>query len=81
MPDRDIAFVGDLLFVKAYPVSIDADMLAWRKTLDALAAEPRSLRLVPGHGPICGPDAARERTMYIVGTRGSTLIVAAQRPG
>jgi len=27
------------------------------------------------------PDAARERTMYIVGTRGSTLIVAAQRPG
>lgn len=26
------------------------------------------------------PDGARERTMYIVGTRGSTLIVSAERP-
>jgi cyclase len=59
VPDRDLAFVGDLLFVNAYPVSIDADMLAWRKVVEALAHEPRSMRLVPGHGPICGPEAAR----------------------
>ena len=27
------------------------------------------------------PDARREKTMYIVGTRGSTLVIAPERPG
>ena len=27
------------------------------------------------------PDAGREKTMYIVGTRGSTLVIAPERPG
>jgi membrane protein implicated in regulation of membrane protease activity len=29
---------------------------------------------------LAAPDAAREKTMYIVGVRGSTLVLAPQRP-
>jgi membrane protein implicated in regulation of membrane protease activity len=32
------------------------------------------------NGELERPDGARERTMYIVATRGSTLILSAQRP-
>ena len=59
IPQRDIAFVGDLLFYESYPVAIDADMMAWRGVLDMLAREYRGARLVPGHGPICGLDRVR----------------------
>ena len=60
VPDRDLAFVGDLLFHREYPVCIDADMVAWRKVLEPMAAEPASMRFVPGHGPICDRSAVRE---------------------
>jgi glyoxylase-like metal-dependent hydrolase (beta-lactamase superfamily II) len=60
VPERDVLFVGDLLFRREYPVCIDADMLAWRKVLDPMAAEPPSMRFVPGHGPICDRESVRE---------------------
>jgi glyoxylase-like metal-dependent hydrolase (beta-lactamase superfamily II) len=60
VPDRDVLFVGDLLFHREYPVCIDADMLAWRKVLEPMAAEPASTRFVPGHGPISDRDTVRD---------------------
>jgi cyclase len=60
VPERDVAFVGDLLFHREYPVCIDADMLAWRRILEPMAAEPQSMRFVPGHGPICDRGGVRE---------------------
>src|SRR5262249_38833630 len=60
VPERDVLFVGDLLFHREYPVCIDADMVAWRKVLDPIAAESPSVRFVPGHGPICNRDAVRD---------------------
>ena len=35
-------------------------MLAWRKILEPMAAEPASVRFVPGHGPICDRSTVRE---------------------
>jgi glyoxylase-like metal-dependent hydrolase (beta-lactamase superfamily II) len=61
VPERDVVFTGDLLFYKSYPVSIDADMLAWRRTLDRLAGYNARTRFVPGHGPMCGLDVVREQ--------------------
>ncbi len=58
--EREVVFVGDLLFHREYPVCIDADMLAWRKILEPMAAEPASVRFVPGHGPICDRSTVRE---------------------
>ncbi len=54
VPDRDIVFTGDLLFNGSYPVSVDADMIAWRKALDRLAAFGRRTQFVPGHRAVCG---------------------------
>jgi glyoxylase-like metal-dependent hydrolase (beta-lactamase superfamily II) len=59
VPDRDVMFVGDVLFVHEYPVSIDADMTAWRAVVGRLARQSRAMRIVPGHGPVCDRDAAR----------------------
>jgi glyoxylase-like metal-dependent hydrolase (beta-lactamase superfamily II) len=59
VPERDVAFVGDILFVGQYPVSFDGDMLEWREVIRSLANESQGMRLVPGHGPICRPEAAR----------------------
>jgi cyclase len=61
IPERSVVFTGDLLFYHSYPVSIDADMLAWRKTLDRFADYDRGFRFVPGHGPICGLEVVREQ--------------------
>ena len=60
-PDRDIVFTGDLLFYRSYPVSIDADMIAWRRTLDRFAHYDRRTRFVPGHGQVCGLEVVREQ--------------------
>jgi glyoxylase-like metal-dependent hydrolase (beta-lactamase superfamily II) len=60
VPERDLLFVGDLLFHREYPICIDADMLGWRKTLEPMAAEPASTRFVPGHGPISDRGTVRE---------------------
>ena len=61
VPERDIVFAGDLLFNRAYPVAIDADMIAWRKVLDEFAGYSRAMRIVPGHGPVCGREAVEEQ--------------------
>jgi glyoxylase-like metal-dependent hydrolase (beta-lactamase superfamily II) len=60
VPERDVLFVGDLLFHREYPVCIDADMVAWRKVLEPMAAEPATARFVPGHGPISDRGTVRE---------------------
>jgi cyclase len=60
IPERDIAFTGDLLFEKSYPVAFDCDMISWRKALDRLAGYGRRTKFVPGHGPICGVEVVRE---------------------
>src|SRR5215831_15938445 len=38
VPERDVVFTGDLLFNGAYPVSLDADMIAWRSCSTASPA-------------------------------------------
>jgi glyoxylase-like metal-dependent hydrolase (beta-lactamase superfamily II) len=61
VPERDVVFAGDLLFNRAYPVAIDADMIAWRKVLDRFAGYSRRTQFIPGHGPVCGQETVREQ--------------------
>ena len=56
VPDADIVFTGDLIFNHSYPVTTDADMLGWLKTLDAFGRFGRKTVFVPGHGAICGQE-------------------------
>ncbi len=62
VPERDVVFAGDLLFYRSYPVTIDADMIAWRKALDRFSRFSRRTRFVPGHGPVCGQETVRDQS-------------------
>jgi glyoxylase-like metal-dependent hydrolase (beta-lactamase superfamily II) len=62
VPERDVVFTGDLLFYRAYPVCVDADMIAWRKVLDRLSGYDRRTQFAPGHGPVCGLETVREQS-------------------
>ncbi|MBI5343622.1 MAG: MBL fold metallo-hydrolase [Deltaproteobacteria bacterium] len=65
VPDRNIVFTGDLLFNFMYPATFDADLRAWRKTLDAFSGYDKETLFVPGHGPVCGPEGiARLRNVF-----------------
>jgi len=61
VPEHDLVFAGDLLFNHSYPVSLDADMIAWRKVLDRFAAYSRRTRFVPGHGPVCRRETVQDQ--------------------
>lgn len=50
VPERDVVYTGDLLFNKEYPVTLDADMGAWRRVLDLFAAYDKKTQFIPGHG-------------------------------
>jgi glyoxylase-like metal-dependent hydrolase (beta-lactamase superfamily II) len=56
VPAQDIVFTGDLLFNRSYPVTFDADVLGWLKTLDEFGRYGRKTLFVPGHGLICGQE-------------------------
>jgi glyoxylase-like metal-dependent hydrolase (beta-lactamase superfamily II) len=36
--ERDLVFAGDLLFYRAYPVALNADMVSWQNVLDRFSA-------------------------------------------
>jgi cyclase len=60
--EQNIVFTGDLLFNGSYPVTLDAAMSAWIRTLDKFAAFGKDTLFVPGHGPLAGQEAiAMER--------------------
>jgi cyclase len=62
VPEHDLVFAGDLLFNHSYPVSLDADMIAWRRVLDRFAGYSRRTRFVPGHGPVCGRETVQDQS-------------------
>ena len=70
LPAEKIVFLGDLVFAGAHPFLRDAYSHEWIATLEkvlSLGAE----RFVPGHGPVSGPDQAREQIAYLVWLRGA----------
>jgi cyclase len=62
VPERDVVFAGDLLFNRRYPVTVDADMIAWRKALDRFAGYGRQTQFVPGHAAVCGLEVVRQQS-------------------
>lgn len=65
LPDEKIAFVGDVLWVDQHPYMAQANSLEW---IDALRRirELGAEKLVPGHGPICGPEDTLKVEEYIL---------------
>jgi len=65
VPDADVVFTGDLIFNRSYPVTFDADVLGWLKTLDVFGRYGRKTVFVPGHGAVCGQEGVElEKSVF-----------------
>jgi cyclase len=57
VPEQNIVFTGDLVMHGFFPVTFDANMLAWHNVLASFADFGKDTLFIPGHGQICGQDA------------------------
>ncbi len=64
VPDADVVFMGDLLFVDMHPYLPDGFPDGWVRVLeeiDGIGAE----RFVPGHGEVSGPESLATMADYV----------------
>lgn len=64
LPEEKLAFVGDIVWVDQHPYMAQGNTLEWLRALE-LIRELGAERLVPGHGPVCAPDATYRVGEYI----------------
>jgi len=78
LPEVNVTFTGDLLFHGMYPVTLDADMAAWRKVMDHFAGYGKDALFIPGHGQVCGQEgiAAQIAVMDELGAHAEKMFKA-----
>ncbi len=64
LPEEKIAFVGDIVWVDQHPYMAQGNTLEWLRALE-LVRNLGATHLIPGHGPICVPDATYRVGEYI----------------
>lgn len=64
LPKERILFTGDACVNGPHNYLADGDVTEWIKTLDA-ARVLKPLTVVPGHGPIGGPEVLAEQQQYL----------------
>lgn len=88
LPQEDVVFCGDLLFVRCHPYLGDGDPDTWLSTLDRLENLAATV-YVPGHGPVGKREDLEKMRLYIrtltqqankVVARGGTVEDAAAHP-
>jgi cyclase len=63
LPEDDVVFAGDVIFRGCTPLGWEGTFANWIAALERiLALEPAVI--VPGHGPLCGPEGAQELIDY-----------------
>jgi cyclase len=63
VPDARIAIAADILFIGVTPIMWAGPLEGWVAALERLL-ELGAESLVPGHGPVCGPDEVRRLVDY-----------------
>ena len=63
LPDARIAIAADILFIGVTPIMWAGPLERWVAALERLL-ELGAERLVPGHGPVCGPTEVRRLIDY-----------------
>jgi cyclase len=62
-PSERVLFSGDILFSEAHPIAWAGPVSNWIAACDRILAMDVAV-IVPGHGPVAGPDAVRELKAY-----------------
>ena len=65
LPERKTAFTGDVIFNGGTPFALFGSIAGWLEALEVL----RGLgveRMVPGHGPVCGPEVIDDVGEYLL---------------
>jgi cyclase len=68
IPDRGVLFSGDILFNGGTPFLVQGSVSGALHVLDEVIRPLGADVIVPGHGPVCGPeviDAVREYLLFI----------------
>lgn len=68
LPEQGIVFTGDVIFRNCAPIGWEGTFARWIAALERIAALGATT-IVPGHGPVCGPEAALELRDYLVYVR------------
>jgi cyclase len=63
VPADRVLFSGDILFSEAHPIAWAGPVSNWIAACDRILAMDVET-IVPGHGPLAGPDAVRELKAY-----------------
>jgi glyoxylase-like metal-dependent hydrolase (beta-lactamase superfamily II) len=63
LPEHSVIFAGDIVFRKCTPVGWEGTHAKWIDALDLIISFKPEI-IVPGHGPLCGIDGAKELRSY-----------------
>ena len=64
VPERRLLFTGDLVFNGGTPFVLMGTVTGWLRALGRLRALAPAT-IVPGHGPVCGPEVLDEVESYL----------------
>jgi cyclase len=65
IPERSVAFTGDLLFNGGTPFALQGSVSGWIEVLQTVLRPLGAQTLVPGHGPVCGPEVIDGALAYL----------------
>jgi cyclase len=65
IPERSVLFTGDLLFNGGTPFALQGSISGWIEVLENVLRPLGAQTLVPGHGPVCGPEAIDDVLAYL----------------
>jgi cyclase len=65
IPERSVVFAGDLLFNGGTPFALQGSISGWIEVLATVLRPLGARTLVPGHGPVCGPEVIDDVLAYL----------------
>jgi len=65
LPERSVVFTGDLLFNGGTPFALQGSVSGWIEVLETVLRPLGARTLVPGHGPVCGPEVIDDMLAYL----------------
>jgi cyclase len=65
IPERSVVFAGDLLFNGGTPFALQGSVSGWIEVLETVLRPLGAQTLVPGHGPVCGPEVIDDMLAYL----------------